>query len=228
MRVEEALYAAMREPRRNRMTYWGSAFDEHQRHASFAIQGWAFSREVGFTCGCSGCDQEWRISLTSLRSMLPQAREAYLHLQGLRRHPVPGTKLLRRDRRRADARAKALLHRALSREQRWELRATKAFTVQGKDDKTYLITEGSTSNVKLLENGVQTHSLCVVAKGTALPVHDLMLAQKLLLEHNPEAFWGLAVVRDLRPQAQAVVPEITDEDLEDPTEWVHHRLDAVG
>jgi hypothetical protein len=106
------------------------------------------------------------------------------------------------------------------------MRGERAFTLQGRDGRTYRITEGSTANVQLIENGLATHSFCVVDKDRRLPVYDLMLAQKLLLESNPEGFHKIAVVRDLRehPPICRDEPEITDGDLEDPTEWVRERI----
>lgn len=226
MTLDEVIYAAVREPRRYQMNAWARALEEHRRHESFRTEGWAHSREVGFSCGCSRCgDQEWRISLTHLRDMIPEVRDRFLRIQ--RNHMSQGAKKLRREERKANMRAKALLHSQLSREQRWQLRAEKAFSVVGRDGRTYLITEGSTSNVRLIENGVATRSFCVVAQGLALPVYDLMLAQKLLLEAAPEDFHKLAVVRDLQeapPVESDWDLDIADEDLDDPTEWVRQRI----
>jgi hypothetical protein len=108
------------------------------------------------------------------------------------------------------------------------MRAEKAFTIVGRDGRTYRITEGSTSNVQLIENGEATHSLCVVAEGLSLPVYDLMLAQKLMLETAPEDFHKLAIVRNLREEPPAEedqdVEDIDDADLDDPTEWARERI----
>lgn len=145
----------------------------------------------------------------------------------------------RRAERRALSRARALLHGALTKAQRWELRATKAFTIQGKDKKTYLITEGGSLNVRLIQGGVATHALCVVADHKhPVPVYDLMLTQKLMLETNPEAFWKIANVTPLTAVAELradqpprMLPpplEIADEDLDDPTQWINERLYAAG
>lgn len=206
------------------MGHWSQALEEHRRHAQFRTQGWAYEREVGFSCGCWGYDQEWRIDLTRLRDMVPEVRDRYLRV---RAHDLrKGTKKLRREDRLASVKARALLHSQLTREQRWELRATRAFTVLGRDGHTYLITEGSSSNVRLIEQGSPTKSFCVVAKGLSLPVYDLMLAQKLLLETAPEDFHKIAVVRDLRLQEHQVDEhyDIANEDLDDPTDWVQERM----
>lgn len=226
MNVNEMIHASLREPRRRQMSHWANSLERHRRHAEFRTEGWAYSREVGFTCGCGGHDEEWRISLTTLRDMVPVVRDQYLRIR--HQHMSHGVKKVRRAERKADMKAKALLHSQLTKEQRWQLRAEKAFTIVGRDGRTYLITEGATSNVRLIENGEEVRSFCVVAKDLRLPVYDLMLAQKLLLETAPEDFHKLAVVRDLRvpppPPAEDWGQDIDDEDLDDPAEWVRHRI----
>ncbi len=227
MNVDEAIHASLREPRRNQMGYWAQALEEHRRHTQFRTEGWAYEREVGFSCGCEGHgDREWRISLTTLRDMIPEIRDRYLRIRN--NSMRMGTKKQHREMRRANVKARALLHSQLTREQRWELRATKSFTILGRDGRTYSITEGSTSNVRLIENGTATKSFCVVAKDLSLPIYDLMLAQKLLLETAPEDFHKLAVVHDLTTARAARVRQdhydIDDDDLDDPTAWVHERI----
>jgi len=167
---------------------------QHQHHASFQHQSWAFSLEVGFTCACSGEEQEWRVSLHELRQL---NSDDQLWYERVRQHSLNyGCKKKRREARLAVVRAKALLHRHLTKQQRWELRAKKAFTVQGSDGNTYLITEGTANNVKRVKNGRPDFSLCVVSDYN-LPVYDLMLAQKLLLETNAPHFVSLANIFDL-------------------------------
>lgn len=239
MNIDEAVYAALREPRRRQMDYWTRAFEEHRRHDSFRIQGWAYSREVGFSCGCEGCeDVEWRLNLTTLRDMIPEVRDRYTRLHNAAMNAAGFGKRGRREEHRANVKAKALLHSQLTKEQRWDLRATKSFTITGRDGRTYRITEGSASNVQLMEDGVPVRNLCVVARDLRLPTYDLMLAQKLLLETAPEDFHKLAVVTELPRRAPVATSEpvgrtvnITDEDLDDPAEWSRQQLDefaAVG
>ena len=265
---ERMLMSAIREPARARMRYWAIALEEHRRHPSFRTHGWAYSREVGFTCECTGQEQEWRVSLMHLREMLPRAREAFLHIHDSRR--LHGNKTRRRARRRADRRAKALLHRHLTREQRWELRATRSVTVTGQDGRTYRITEGSCNNVFLLEDGEERFRLCAVADFSSelsprvlrdgqtavtldgqgyiasLPVHDLMLAQKLLIESDIRAYLSVAQAMNVRTQycfkasvlldelpddseqvrewMPSSAVEVPDEALEDPGSWATARL----
>lgn len=98
----------------------------------------------------------------------------------------------------ASRRAKALLHKYLTKEQRQELRGTQAFRVSDRDGRQYLITEGTAGNVYFLVGGEERYRLCVVARGhLPIPVYDLMLAQKLLIETDPEQFLKLANVTNI-------------------------------
>lgn len=147
-----------------------------------------------------------------------------------------------RKNQKAERRSKVLLHEFLTKQQRLELKKTEAFTMQAADGQTYRITKGSCNNVKLLVDGEVTASYCVVFKNhERLPVFDLMLAQKLWLENDPEGFKAIAYVygpqgggpirRPLGveappPVVPAPVLEIAEEDLEDPRAWIQERLTA--
>lgn len=95
---------------------------------------------------------------------------------------------------RAMRRAKSLLFRHLRREQKWELRAHNRITTVGQDGRTYRIYGWQGGNVKVVENGVETTTLCVVPNPqvTKIPVHDLILAHKILLENAVDDFLGTA------------------------------------
>ena len=227
------------------MNLWSNALRAHRAHASFRTQQWPYTREYGFTCGCSGCEQEWRIGIGEMREMLPTAREA---LQRLYRYP-PGSRARTKADRKASVKAKALLHRHLTKEQRWELRATQAFTVVGQDGHTYRVTEGTANNVQLLMDGKPRYSLCVVFKDhTPIPMYDLMLAQKILLELDIRFFLRTAKVVNLETRAyfdngsfllgeeapvQPEFPpgdlfeEIPREDVDNPEAWVRARLNEA-
>lgn len=248
---DDHVLAAMRHPARIRMEVWSRALEEHRRHPSFRTQQWAFSREWGFTCECAGYDQEWRINISSLRELLPETR---MVLQRFFLHQSQrGNKAAKRLTRRANARAKTLLHKHLTKPQRWELRASKAFTVTGEDGRTYHVTEGTAGNVYLLEDGIPTYRFCIVPDHTltSLPVYDLMLAQKVLLESNIRMFLGTACTTNMRTQmvlrdgavlldGQPEVPigpiagwpaideaNINEEDIDEPEHWVRARLQAA-
>jgi hypothetical protein len=99
---------------------------------------------------------------------------------------------------RSERRAKALLFRYLAREQKWELRAYRRFTVVGQDGLTYRIYAWSGMNVRLVEGDKEVCSLCVVAKlENPVPTLDLMLAQKVLLENDISQFLKIAIRRPI-------------------------------
>lgn len=110
-------------------------------------------------------------------------------------------------------------------------------------------------NVRLVENGEHAAALCVVPqyKVTTLPMYDLMLAQKILIESQTESFLRTARVRDLRtgksydtgahllgaeptPQNQDgfepyrlddfELLDIPDQVLDNPAEWVRAYREA--
>lgn len=248
MPSDEALIAALREPRRHRLSIFEAALQEHRHHPTFRAQGWAFNREMGFTCRCDGTEREWRVDIAAIKDMLPDTRAAFMRLHHHRR---AGNKAAKRKARRARQKSKALLHRYLTQQQRWDLRATRAFEVTGQDGRTYRITEGSCNNVHLLENGETRYSLCVVSTSEPLPTYDLMLAHKLLLEGDVEKFLRTACVQDAKtkqtypsgtfifedtePPEEPEWPERTpilrlpNQVLDEPGPWVEQRLrEATG
>ena len=114
--LDERLTEAMVWPRRIRMSVWAQHLGEHKRHPTFRVQQWPYTREYGFTCECSGTEQEWRINIGTMREMLPEARVALQRL--FRHHTQIGNKQAKRARFKADKKARALLHRFLTPEQR--------------------------------------------------------------------------------------------------------------
>jgi len=95
----------------------------------------------------------------------------------------------------AKARAKQLLLGCLNEEQTAELEAHDRFRVRGSDGFVYLITNRSHLGVWRLDaEGEKTHNVCIVVDA-AVPVYDQMLAQKLLLEADLQAFLETAHVR---------------------------------
>jgi hypothetical protein len=88
----------------------------------------------------------------------------------------------------AEARARALLIRLLAPVQRDELERRECFTVQVPGRGRFAILPRRTLNVLNLDSG--ECYCCITA--TDVPLSDLMLAQKLLLEHDPEQFFAIA------------------------------------
>lgn len=227
------------------MKYWSAALEEHKNHESFRVHDWPFSLEKGFTCECSGQEVEWRISISDIRSFLPEAEETYLSILQRLRLANKFSKKKKQEKQRADTKAKALLHRYLTKKQRWELRATKSITVMGQDKNVYRITEGSCNNVIMLDKGgSEKFRLCVICE-KEVPIYDLMLAQKLTIENDLTSFLSVANVMDLKTKScfsgsvlleklemeeleinkiSTMRENIPDEVLEEPEAWVTERL----
>lgn len=242
--MDERLMVAMRVARQHHLSYWDAALQEHKRHPTFRMHGWPYTLEYGFTCQCSGEEREWRVKIQALKEMLPEARESVIRMY--RHHSTKGAKAERRQRAKAETRAKALLHRFLTREQRLELRKTRGFTMRGKDGRAYYVTLGSASNIYVEHEGVK-YRLCVVPKDWSLPTYDVLLAQKIMLETEPEAFLRLAKAARVEPVTTKAhiyetyesaafllgetvevrkpleVIAIPNEVLENPREWVETR-----
>lgn len=206
---DERILVALKVARHHHLSIWDAALREHKGHPTFRMHGHAYTLEYGFTCECSGTEREWRVTITSLKEMLPAARETVIRL--FKHHALGHTRKARRERARAELRAKALLHRFLTREQRLEFRKTRGFTMKGKDGREYLVTHGSSTNV-ILEHEGEKYALCVIPEKDwgQIPVSDVLLAQKIMLETDPEAFIRLARVVKLKPVEGGVRPQITE------------------
>lgn len=90
------------------------------------------------------------------------------------------------------AKARKLLMVCLTPYQRYEFLEYGEFHVAGLDGFTYVIREQFGHNVFRIEDGDQTWIYCLVTADWGVPKFDLMLAQKLLLEREPEAFFEKA------------------------------------
>jgi hypothetical protein len=111
--------------------------------------------------------------------------------------------------RLSSERALALLKRHLNEVQLQELEAFKGFHVVGADGRTFRIHHAAHGNVFSIENGVPAVNYCIVAVNEVpIPIYDLMLAQKVLLESTPESFFATANAKD--------VPEDLRAELADP------------
>lgn len=243
-RFDEHLIPAIRASRHHHLSYFYHALSRHRKHKTFCLRDWPCLLEMGFACDCSGETREWRVSVSTLKEALPEAREAFLRFRSSQaRH---GNKARKREQRRIDRKAKDLLYRFLPREKKWELRATNAFTVKGGDGRTYQVGDCGTH---LLKDGEKRYSLCVMPSDAWIPKHDLMLAHKVLLEAEPEKFLRVACVRDLESKqmynsgdflvqnveplpnevcedAHNLVP-LPDEVLDSPREWVQQQVQQL-
>lgn len=234
--LDERINIALKVARQHHLSIWDTAFQEHRRHPTFRMAGYPHTLEYSFLCSCSGVEQEWRINIATLKSMLPEARDVVQRL--FRHHSKTGQKKLKRQLRKAEVRARSLLHQHLTREQRLELRKTKGFTIQGKDGRLYHL--AAAQNITLEHEGMK-YSLCVHPKDV-LPTSDVLLAQKIMLEADPETLIHIANIRNLttgesiesgsfvlgeelkvKSWRRTELLDFTEEQLEDPREWIETR-----
>jgi hypothetical protein len=97
----------------------------------------------------------------------------------------------------SEARARALLERALAPEQLHDLRTRHYFYVKGRR-RTYRIREGHSANVEALDSiGCVIGRLCAHPLGH-VPVSDVMLAQKLWIETDENMFLRKAAPHTLQ------------------------------
>jgi hypothetical protein len=202
--LDEKLQIAVQTATRHRIAAFLGLLEEHRGHPGFKTGGWVMSRELGFIC----CDREVRISIRTLQEMMPEARASYIRLY--EHHNHFGAAARRRAHQRASKKAKALLCRFLTREQRWTLRAEHYFEVVGQDGLTYTVRSGPLGGSVIQRGDL---SYCFHPKDEHLPRHDLMLAQKLYIESKTADFLAEAHVTDPnRPRGQwrvdpATIPE---------------------
>lgn len=106
----------------------------------------------------------------------------------------------------AREKAKALL-RSLLTAAEWEAYVTHSkLVVRGKSGRCYTITNaGPAGNIHVMdEQGRTLETLCChPGHGENLPIEDVILTQKLHLEHNEDAFRALANIRFLPQRAEA-------------------------
>jgi hypothetical protein len=129
----------------------------------------------------------------------------------------------------AEKRAAKILDRHLTHKQRRELARKKYFHVRGQDGRTYQVTAHSQQNVFLIENGRRTMQFCAVSS-VHIPIPDLLLAQKLLIEHNIEHFLAIANKWETRLEDGRVVRDrVLDTLLDrmDRATELHRRLDEA-
>lgn len=215
--TDNAIMTAMRVGRQHQMMAWREALFAHRNHGTFFLADDPRARQFGFVCSCTGTDQEWRIPVTALQDALPETREAVLRVRDryMQRLGV-GSRKTRHEKRRADAKARALLHRFLTKSQRWDLRATESFRVRGQDGNIYVLTKKWGHSIYMMENGIKRYTFCLVPTGP-LPLYDLMLAHKVMIECDLWAFYEKAHVTDNRTgKWHASGLALLEEPVEDP------------
>jgi len=105
-------------------------------------------------------------------------------------------------RRKARETAKALLTMLLDAQQKEQLEKKRYFDVISKKGRKYRIREGIAGNVRLVKaDGKEALQLCIHPNG--VPEEDAMLAQKLMLETDEDAFLKTANLTRLMTDDEA-------------------------
>lgn len=98
----------------------------------------------------------------------------------------------REERVKAEARARELLLSVLRHEQREQFERDGHFLVTGRSGRRYRLRPGRVANVDVIDRaGRVTHRLCA-HPAPLIPDCDTLVAQKLMLEHDDEAFTRIA------------------------------------
>jgi hypothetical protein len=186
------------------------------RHELMVIGGLAFIPEIH-----EGFDFTGRDPIRYIEHLcLAIASREYDHsIQGIEEF-VAQLEVARRERTKAKeevvTKARAILEAHLLPEQLEEFRTSNEFHVLGADGFEYLLTEAQQHNVFRIEGGRRTFEYCIVTHGF-LPVYDQMLAQKLLLQANPEMFHRITNTWELTEAGERVLqPKGPVEEIEIP------------
>lgn len=98
---------------------------------------------------------------------------------------------LNAEREKIEGRAKKLLFEILSPSQKEDFEEHRSFIVRGKDGRDYLLVDRMMANVYLVEGGKLMKCFCAHPEEW-VPVYDVLVAQKLMLESCPEQFFAIA------------------------------------
>lgn len=103
------------------------------------------------------------------------------------------------ERAEAEKRARELLERELDEAQKKTLYNSLFFLVKSKSGKLYKVKRGTTHNIIMVHPVTmeELYELCVTVGGD-IPVYDVMLAQKLWLEHMEEEALKVANIWDIK------------------------------
>lgn len=103
-----------------------------------------------------------------------------------------------KERAEAKARAKEFLLELLDEQQKKDLLERDLFYVIDRLGRTWKIENRETGNLSLVDNGHTLKRLCVVFQDCGLPIYDLLAAQKLTLEANPEEIERVGILQHYR------------------------------
>lgn len=164
--------------------------EDHWKHKE--LKTWNDTRKLvwGYQCDCRGEDRpwtcEWPMSDYKTITKYMQANAASWgidHAERVTEEIEANTKA----KKEATAKALDLLKKTLSIVQSEELAAHGHFHVVTKDGGTYRLYLAAGHNVEKIQDGKPVKRFCLVTKIT-VPTPDKVLAQKLLLEGDPETF----------------------------------------
>lgn len=206
---------------------WLDQLQAHRSHPGFRTTQNPHQRTLGFTCTCTEELQSFDIDIVALKRMHHAGRQRAQRI--FEADARKGNKARRKKAHKALKRAEALLHRYLTKDQRWSLRAQKSFFVTAKDGHLYeILAAGNNNVVRYDENGKALYRFCIVAK-KSIPAYDLMLAQKLLLETNPRSFLDTAVVHNVQTgETWSNGCHIDNPDVVPPDPWQRFRREEAG
>lgn len=164
--------------------------EDHWNHKE--LKTWANPKKLtwGYQCDCREGDHPWSCewAMKDFKTVTKYMR-ANAAMWGVD-HAERVTEEIEANavaKREATAKALHLLKRTLSAVQSEELAAQGYFHVSTKDGGTYRLYLSAGHNVEKIQDGKPVKRFCLVTK-VAVPTPDKVLAQKLLLEGDPETF----------------------------------------
>ena len=181
-------------------------FLEHHLHDSFEWDDEPRNLTLGFTCNCSGNNQSWHVPLTFFHNLETNFRRLFNRVRQARnvhtadrieaqlaREQEFNLAVKCKKKTIAEKTAYRLLRRHLNRQQRRELEHLDAFRVKDPEGREYWIEKRPHTNVKLVDGNKELAKYCAVFNSIGLPIYDLMLAQKFLIESEPKKFFDVAI-----------------------------------
>ena len=151
----------------------------------------------------AGWSQAIEESKAQKKARLKQEREWAAQAEERRRLAAIESERLRVAQAEAVAKAEVLLREHLAEPQRADYDRLKEFLVKAQSGRTYRIKKGWSGNVELLDDeGAAIMRFCI-HPSESCPDQDNMLAQKLLLESDEDAFDRIANKMRLRQPVRA-------------------------
>ena len=193
--ADMAEHKSRQEEARRVFAQWWAYYKRHVSHPGFHLDSNII--HLRFRMQCDDCEEtpETDLTLTDVKHLSAEERTKVTRI--FQHQQSKGRKACKQRERRSSLRARALLCKYLTREQRQQLKGTNAFLVKGQDGNTYEIRYGGHGGVYRLspDNGKPDFSFCIVTHN--VPIYDQMLVQKLLLEKDIYTFMTTAHVTNV-------------------------------